>query len=626
MTVFISYSLMLVLTTIFGALILRYYTLAYIYDTLANMWSGSFTALLGISFLLLGIGLFIANRISKPFDKIVKSIKTDGYIPTEQDCKTCLSCYKKLIILTIIENAAGFFIGQTLGTIISILAGRHQFVPMQTFLILLQATSFGTLSAIITINGLDSQLSKFRQVLRIHSLENYKKQRWLNVSSSIGTTFAICAFFVAINMLSVMYGSLVSENKSLFLERGITCAIFSLVLAAIPFATVLRNLSFRIKSTENALSSISEQGDLSGRIDITMIDDFGVLTTSINDLIKKLSGMIQELKEKTDNAGTSAEVISGSARTASDAVQQMTMTLDKIDANSSTQNKLIMQADTNVRTLAESVETIKKHIAEQVESVKNISSSITEMSSNINDVAMTAKTAQDTSQQLSATSEEGKQALEKATAAMKQIHEASQEVQEIIKVIQKIASQTNLLAMNAAIEAAHAGEFGAGFAVVADEVRSLAQSSGKSAKEIQQHIKDMAAKINLGVDAITSAGVSFNGITEKVEKNAQLVSTISTAMEEQSSSAERTQHSTESVVEAVQSIQTLTDKENVVAEDMRKFMNSVVEASESTLNAIFQGLQATTNLKASIAKVDESAEENKQAVRIINQQIQTFKL
>ena len=97
-------------------------------------------------------------------------------------------------------------------------------------------------------------------------------------------------------------------------------------------------------------------------------------------------------------------------------------------------------------------------------------------------------------------------------------------------------------------------------------------------------------------------------------------------MEEQSSSAENTQHSTELVVDAVQAIQELTNKENIVAEDMRKFMNSVVEASESTLNAILQGLQATTNLKQSIAKVDESAGENKEAVDVINQHIQRFKL
>ncbi|MBO4507255.1 MAG: hypothetical protein J5747_01295 [Spirochaetaceae bacterium] len=626
MTVFISYSLMLMLTTLVGVLVLRYYTLAFIYDTLSNMWSGSFTALLGISFLLLAIGLIIANRILKPFDSIVKATKTDGYVPNNQDCKKCLSCYKKLIILTIVENAVGFFIGQTFGTVISILAGRHQFIPVQVTLITLQAIGFGMLSAIITINGLDSQFAKFRQVLRIHSLEKYKKQKWLNVSSSIGVTFTICAFFIAITMLSVMYGSFTAADKTRFLIRGIACAVLSCALAAIPFRTVLRNLSFRIKSTEKALSSISEQGDLSGRIDITMIDDFGDLTTSINDLIRKLSNMIKELKEKTDYAGKSAEVISDSASTAATAVQQMTSMINKIDENSSNQNKLIRKADTSVRTLAESVETIKGHIAEQVESVKNISTSITEMSSNINAVALTAKNAQDTSQQLSATSEEGKQALEKATAAMNEIHEASHEVQAIIKVIQKIAGQTNLLAMNAAIEAAHAGEFGAGFAVVADEVRSLAQSSASSAKEIQQHIKDMAAKINLGVEAITSAGVSFNGITEKVEKNAQLVSTISMAMEEQSSSAENTQHSTELVVDAVQAIQELTNKENIVAEDMRNFMNSVVEASESTLNAILQGLQATTNLKESIAKVDESAAENKESVDVINQQIQRFKL
>ena len=134
---------MLILTTLVGVLVLRYYTLAFIYDTLSGMWSGSFTALLGISFVLLALGLIIANRILKPFDSIVKATKTDGYIPTDQDCKKCLSCYKKLIILTIIENAVGFFIGQTCGTVISILAGRHQFIPVQVVLITLQAIGFG---------------------------------------------------------------------------------------------------------------------------------------------------------------------------------------------------------------------------------------------------------------------------------------------------------------------------------------------------------------------------------------------------------------------------------------------------------------------------------------------------
>ena len=626
MTVFISYSLMLSLTTLLGAFILRYYTLAYIYDTLSNMWSGSFTALLGITCVLLGMALFAAKRITKPFDKVIISIREEDYTPTPEDCHTCLSCYKKLIILTIIVNTLGFFIGQTLGTIISILAGRHQYIPAQTVLILLQATAFGMISAIITINGLDSFLAKFRQVLRIHNLENYKKQKWLNVSASIGVTFGICMFFIGVNMIALLYGSLNTQNYSSILPRGLQCLLVSLIITAVPFITVIKGLSTRIKTTEKALITIAENGNLSERIDITMLDDFGTLTTSINTLIDKLSSMIKDLKEKTEYAGTSAVVISDSARTASAAVQQMTSTLDKIDENSSNQSKLIKKADTNVRELAKSVETIKKHIAEQVLSVKNISSSITDMSANINNVAATAKLAQDTSKQLSLTSEKGKEALEKATATMNQIHAASEEVQEIIKVIQKIASQTNLLAMNAAIEAAHAGEFGAGFAVVADEVRSLAQSSGKSAKEIQQHIKDMAAKINLGVEAITTAGVSFNGITEKVQENEKLVSTISYAMEEQSSSAQQTQHSTETVVDAVQAIQQLTNKENEVADDMRNFMNSVVQASESTLNAILQGLQATTNLKDSIAKVDESADANKQSVNRINEQIQAFKL
>ena len=137
-------------------------------------------------------------------------------------------------------------------------------------------------------------------------------------------------------------------------------------------------------------------------------------------------------------------------------------------------------------------------------------------------------------------------------------------------------------------------------------------------------MEDMLEKIEQGVNAINTAGVSFNNISEKVQENASYVEIISNAMEEQSYGAKETQDSAISVVDAVNDVKKLTEKETEDAKLVLEFMNQVVEASKSTAEAIKESEKASENLKSTITKVNISASSNMQSVDTIKKQVQQF--
>jgi len=624
MIVYGSFLMLFVPTVFICFFFLRYFSLSFIFNDVAGYFHGGFKTSLIVLMALLCGSLVLAFYICKPFERIIRKIQDENYEPTDEEKENCLKIYKQLNKVIISVDILGFFVGQIVVTALGILSGRNQFDLIRHSLVVLQALSFGAIGAVIVINGLDAKFSKFRAMLKIQSFEKISKIKISSVSNSIIRTFVISLFFVSINLLTVIYGCFAMGSGASAFNKGLFCIFISICMSFVSFFFIIYGLKNRMKDTNNALNQIACKGDLTQRINITVLDDFGQLTTSINTMINKLSGMINELSLKTNDVSNSADVITDSVNSASSALIQMTDTLHKINDNSTNQNQLIHQADENILKLTASVENVKRHVAEQSDAVNDISSSITQMSANINSVTETAKKAQINSNELSDTTENGKQAIQNAIVSMKQIQESSVQVKNMIKMIQEVARETNLLSMNAAIEAAHAGQFGAGFAVVATEVRSLAESSAKSAKNVQDSINEMASKIEVGAQAINSAGEAFENIAQQVITNAEYVSNISSAMEEQNAGAVGTQKSTLAVADTLKAVNSLTQEETADAEKVREFMKTVVQASESTMNAVSESYAASEHLKSSIVLVEESVSGNKISVDAIQHQMEQF--
>ncbi len=630
MTVFATFVIVLFAVTYASVLTLRWFALEFIYNDVAAMWGGTLPNIM-VASLLLFIAVAIGYFISRPFDQIIKNIQSEKRKATKEEIAACLKSYRGIILLIIAANVIGFFIGQIIIVYIGIANGSNVYYFSRVFLVIAQAMGFGGISAITAIKIVDYLLIKKREMLEIGSIVEFKS-RSPKISLSIGLVFFLSLYFLGINMLTVPYGILLESHNGVFegdlltafFKKGALCIVLSTIIGAVPFMTVLHGLSKRIRLTARLLDDIANNGDLTCRININMTDDFGLLISSVNTLIEKLSSMIKDFKSETNAVTESAGIISKSAKYATGALGVMNHSLQHIDENSKKQDELVEITGENILMLSDSIDTVKLHVTQQTEAVQSISSAISKMTESISSVADTAKQAQDVSQGLSERSDIGNTAVEHAVATMKEIQLVSEEVRKLLKVIQGIASQTNLLSMNAAIEAAHAGEFGAGFAVVADEVRSLASSSSSSARDIQVKIKEMMEKTTAGVEAITSAGAAFQGIRDNVVENATLVKSIYDAMIAQNESASDTKQAADELVEAIHAIRDLAEEETEGAEKLRNSMDAVVAASKSTMAAVQESLEATANMKNTVSLVDSSAAGNKESVEKIHNHVEQF--
>jgi methyl-accepting chemotaxis protein len=408
------------------------------------------------------------------------------------------------------------------------------------------------------------------------------------------------------------------------------CAVIGCLAIAFMILGVFfmaRSISRPINRLAAMLKDISEgAGDLTKTISIAAHDEIGDLAHYFNLTISAIKDLVVAIKQEAAGLSQTGTDLAANMNETAASVNQITANIKSITAQTNRQGASVKGTSAIMEQVMANIESLNERIQKQSDCVSRSSAAVEEMLANINSVTQTLIKNEANVSKLSRASEVGRSGLEEVSTDIKEIARESEGLLEINAVMENIASQTNLLSMNAAIEAAHAGESGKGFAVVAEEIRKLAESSSEQSKTISDVLKKIKGSIDKITESTGEVLRNFEAISEGVKIVTDQESNVRAAMEEQETGSK-------AILEAIGDLNAITGEVKGSATGMLGGSREVIRESktlEGITEEIGNGMQEMASgaeqIDTAVNRVNDISVENKKQIDLLILEVSRFKV
>jgi methyl-accepting chemotaxis protein len=402
--------------------------------------------------------------------------------------------------------------------------------------------------------------------------------------------------------------------------------VISFLISASSFVILRKFLNKPILNVHNRIKEIaSGEGDLTQTVDIISNDEVGNLSSVFNQFVTKLRTLIENIKKSSSNAIEIKHNLGASSEETSAAITEINSNIKTIKKQIDELNTGIMNSTVSINDITKSIESLNDLVDNQTSAVTESSASINEMVASLKNVANITKIKKASTDSLAETVKMGGEKLSVTTNVIEEINKNIDNISEMVHIIDNISSQTNLLSMNAAIEAAHAGESGKGFSVVADEIQKLAENTRIQSNEIGKLLKDIVDKIKLASESGIETNSAFTEIEKEVKDVTNAFDEISLTTMEMSTGGQQVIQAMEALNEISHNVKSSSSNIQNNTDGIRDNTNSLDRISSEVVKGMDEILVGTNNVLIAMQQVRDISIKLGDANEDLNLEVNKFK-